>query len=158
MSSVLNFVELRSGKPADLPIIDTIMNNAFDPRYGEAWTRAQCMSILAMPGVWLTIAAMDGEPAGFALVRAAIDEAELLLLATHPRMRRRGIGGALLRSTMHDAKDRNINYIFLEVRSDNEAIKLYQSFGFVQVGERRAYYRSPNGQLYNALTLRCQLQ
>ncbi len=78
-------IELRSGSVADLALVDQLMQGAFDPRFGEAWTRNQCLGILAMPGVWLTIAAIDGIPAGFALSRIVADEAELLLLATMPR-------------------------------------------------------------------------
>ena len=84
MSSVLNMITLRSGRGGDLPLVDTIMQEAFDPRFGEAWSSSQCAGVLAMPGVWLTIAELDGAPAGFAMVRAILDEAELLLLAVRP--------------------------------------------------------------------------
>ena len=53
------------------------MTAAFDPRYGEAWTRNQCLGVLAMPGVRLTLALVDDRPAGFAMVRSVMDEAEL---------------------------------------------------------------------------------
>ena len=46
---------------------------AFDPRFGEAWTRAQCIGILAMPGVWLTLARVGEAVVGFALSRAIMD-------------------------------------------------------------------------------------
>ena len=100
MSTVLQLIELRTGGVADLPLVDSIMSAAFDPRFGEAWTRNQCLGILALPGVWLTIATLDGVPAGFALCRLIADEAELLLLATVPAMRRRGVASALLRSVI----------------------------------------------------------
>ncbi|MBA3879684.1 MAG: ribosomal-protein-alanine N-acetyltransferase [Sphingobium sp.] len=133
------------------------MRRAFDPRYGEAWTRAQCLGIMAMPGVWLTLANIDGTTVGFAITRATSDEAELLLLATDPRVRRNGVGGALLRSVLNEARDRAIKQLFLEVRADNEAIGLYRSLGFTKVGERRGYYRGQNGQLFDAYTFRCQI-
>lgn len=157
MSATLNLIELRAGTAADLGVVDTIMRRAFDPRYGEAWTRAQCLGIMAMPGVWLTLANMDGTTVGFAMMRATRDEAELLLLATDPRVRRNGVGGALLRSVFNDARDREIKQLFLEVRADNEAIGLYRSLGFAKVGERRGYYRGQGGQLFDAYTFRCQI-
>ncbi|MDO7843336.1 ribosomal protein S18-alanine N-acetyltransferase [Sphingomonas immobilis] len=157
MSTILNVVDLRSGAAADLGIVDTIMQSAFDTRFGEAWTRTQCLGILAMPGVWLTIAAANGEDAGFALSRIIADEAELLLLATTPAARRRGIGAALLRSVITDAKGRGARTIHLEVRENNGAIKLYQSAGFTKVGERRQYYRGSNGQTFDAFTFRREL-
>lgn len=157
MSATLNLIELRSGTAADLGTVNGIMRRAFDPRYGEAWTRAQCLGIMAMPGVWLTLADIDGSTVGFAITRATGDEAELLLLATDPRVRRNGVGGALLRSVLNEARDRAVKYLFLEVRADNEAIGLYRSLGFAKVGERRGYYRGQNGQLFDAYTFRCQI-
>ena len=152
MSTMLNMIELRSGSVADLILIDSIMGEAFDPRFGEAWTRNQCLGILAMPGVWLTIAMLDGVPAGFALSRIVIDEAELLLLATVPAMRRRGVAAALLRSVIADAISSGAVTLHLEVRDGNEAIKLYRGTGFVKVGERRNYYRGTTGQAFHAFT------
>ena len=63
-----------------LDAVMLVMNDAFDPGYGEAWTEAQTLSMLALPGVWLSLAWVDDLPAGFALNRIAADEAELLLL------------------------------------------------------------------------------
>lgn len=157
MSTTLNMITLRPGMPADIATIDRIMQRAFDPRFGEAWTRGQCLGILAMPGVWLTLAALNGDVAGFAVARAIAGEAELLLLACLPEVRRRGVGGALLRSVINDAQDRNATKIYLEVRRGNEALDLYRSSGFLKVGERLAYYRGTSGQLYDALTFERQL-
>ncbi|GAA0302713.1 GNAT family N-acetyltransferase [Sphingomonas oligophenolica] len=152
MSTVLHMIELRSGSVADLGLIDSIMAAAFDPRFGEAWTHNQCLGIMALPGVWLTIATLDGAPAGFALSRLAADEAELLLLATVPAMRRCGVAAALLRSVVADSVTAGAHKLHLEVREGNEAIRLYQGTGFVKVGERRDYYRGTSGQAFHAFT------
>jgi len=157
MSTTLNLIELRQGTPADLAQVDIIMQRAFDPRFGEAWTRGQCLGLLAMPGVWLTMAELNGIGAGFALARALAGEAELLLLAALPEVRRRGVGGALLRSVMNDARNRSAERVYLEVRAGNSALNLYQAAGFNKVGERRAYYRGPSGQLFDALTYQHEL-
>lgn len=157
MSSTLNLIELRSGTAADLGTVDAIMRRAFDPKYGEAWTRGQCLGIMAMPGVWLTLASIDGVIIGFSITRTMGEEAELLLLATDPRVRRNGVGGALLRSVLNDARDRTIKHVFLEVRADNDAIELYRRLGFSKVGERRGYYRGQGGQLFDAYTFRYEI-
>ena len=91
MSASLRMVELVTGAATDIAAIDAVMAEAFDPRFGEAWTHSQCLGILSMPGVWLSLARAEGETAGFALSRAILDEAELLLIAVHPAFRRRGI-------------------------------------------------------------------
>jgi len=152
MSTVLNLVELRQGGVADLATVEALMAEAFDPRFGEAWTRNQCVGIFALPGVWLTMATLDGAPAGFALSRKVADEVELLLLATAPASRRRGVAAALLRSVIADSIAAGAITLHLEVREGNEAIKLYRGTGFVKVGERRNYYRGSSGQSFHAFT------
>jgi ribosomal-protein-alanine N-acetyltransferase len=146
-------IDLREGDVRDLDRIDRMMADAFDPRWGEAWTRNQVIGILAVPGVWLTIAEQGGRAVGFALVRGVLDEAELLLLAVVTDARRKGVGAALLRSVVGDCALRGIVSLHLEVRDGNDAIKLYRNSGFTKIGERRDYYRGPNGQSYSALTL-----
>ena len=152
MSTTLNLTDLRQGGARDLPSVTTIMHEAFDPRYGEAWTTAQCMGMLSLPGAWLTLAGVEGQDAGFALARSTGDEAELLLLATRPNSRGRGVGGALLRSVIAEAIARGVTRLHLEVRSGNDAARLYRREGFEKVGERSGYYRGRNGQLFDALT------
>ncbi|MEG3178298.1 GNAT family N-acetyltransferase [Sphingomonas sp. RB3P16] len=156
MSTVMG-IDLRSGAVADLPLVDRVMQAAFDTRFGEAWTHNQVLGLMAMPGVWLTIAALGGECAGFALSRCVLDEAELLLLATAPSFRRRGVAAALLRAVIADAVTQSAKSLHLEVRQGNEAIKLYQSEGFIKVGHRRDYYHGPAGQTFDALTYRRDL-
>ncbi|WP_294355442.1 ribosomal protein S18-alanine N-acetyltransferase [uncultured Sphingomonas sp.] len=152
MSTQLHQVELASGRVSDADAVDRVMQAAFDPRYGEAWTRAQCVGILTMPGVWLTLARMEGEVVGFALVRAIMDEAELLLIAVAPSARRRGVAGALMRSMLAECRGRGVKRVHLEVRANNAAIALYCAQGFTKAGERRDYYRAKSGETFDAHT------
>lgn len=143
---------LRRGDARDIQAVDGLMAAAFDPQFGEAWTRGQCLGVLAMPGVALTLAFAEDEPAGFALTRTIMDEAELLLLAVAPAQRRTGIGGALLRSVVTGCVAAGVTTLHLEVRAGNGAVQLYERCGFTKVGERRDYYRGRNGQHYTALS------
>lgn len=149
----MSLTELRQGSASDLTLVAEVMAQAFDPRYGEAWTQSQCLGMLSLPGVWLTLAHVEGTIAGFALAREGAGEAELLLLATRPQLRGRGVGAALLRSVIDDVRIRGAGRIYLEVRAGNEAIRLYRREGFAKIGERRSYYRGKGGQLYDAITL-----
>ena len=143
---------LRAGSPRDIDGVEAVMAHAFDPRFGEAWTRGQCLGVLAMPGVRLTLATLDDEPAGFALVRTVLDEAELLLLAVTPAQRRRGVATALLRTAIADARAEGATRLHLEVRAGNDAVRLYLAHGFDRVGIRRGYYRGRTGQSHDAHT------
>jgi len=145
---------IRSGDARDIAQVEALMLAAFDPRYGEAWTRGQCLGVIAMPGVRLTLAQVDDDAAGFALVRTIADEAELLLLAVDPRFRRRGIASALLKAVTLEAQSAGIAAFHLEVRAGNEAVRLYVAQGFAKVGERRGYYRGKTGQVHDAHTYR----
>ena len=62
-------VILNPGGHADLREVMAVMDDSFDPRFGEAWTMAQCAGLLPMPGVWLTLAREDDRVSGFALAR-----------------------------------------------------------------------------------------
>ncbi len=150
MSTAPSLIEIVHGGPADLATVNAIMTDAFDPRYGEAWTNSQCLGMIALPGVWFSIAWTDNKPAGFALARTVLDEGELLLLAIRPAMRRRGIGTALLRSIVADSRERGASTLHLEVRANNDAIRLYHAEGFAKIGERRDYYRGTDGKLFDA--------
>ncbi|AQR74989.1 GNAT family N-acetyltransferase [Sphingomonas sp. LM7] len=158
MSGTLNLTELREGGSQDLIEVSRIMADAFDPRFGEAWTSAQCLGMLSLPGVWLVIASLDGGDAGFALARTTAEEAELLLLATRPAARRRGVAGALLRAVIAEARTRGVEQLHLEVRSGNDAVRLYRREGFEKVGERKNYYRGKMGQAFDAHTYARELR
>ena len=146
-------VELAPGALVDLNHVMRIMESAFEPRYGEAWTLPQCAGLMPMPGVWLTMARKDGEVAGFSLARIVADEAELLLLAVAPAAQRCGVGKSLLVHFEQAAAARGARRLHLEVRDGNDAVNLYKSAGFTLVGRRRRYYTGQDGQLYDALSL-----
>lgn len=146
-------VELAEGGLTDLSGVMTVMETAFEPCFGEAWTASQCAGLLPMPGVWLTLARVDGEVRGFSLSRLVAAEAELLLLAVHPDARRRGIGATLLRDFEAKAGRHGAERLHLEVRDGNGAVNLYEASGFSVTGRRRRYYNGADGQVYDALSL-----
>jgi [ribosomal protein S18]-alanine N-acetyltransferase len=147
-------VDLREGGPADIDLVMAVMEDSFDPAYGEAWTGPQCAGLLPMSGVWLTLALDGGEPLGFALARIVSDEAELLLLAVRRGAQRRGIGQVLLDRFAESAAAKGARQLHLEVRDGNPAIRLYRDNGYREVGRRRNYYSGGGGELFDALTLK----
>lgn len=152
MSDTRVALALADGSAADVGAVDRVMTAAFDPRFGEAWTPAQCLGMLSLPGVWLTLARLDDRLVGFALTRAAADDAELLLIAVLPDERGRGVGRALLRRAIDDAATRGAARLCLEMRAGNDATRLYASEGFVKCGERRHYYAGRGGERFDAHT------
>ena len=145
--------DLSEADIGDLDAVMTVMDDSFDPRFGEAWTASQCAGLLPMPGVWLSTASDEGGVIGFALARAIANEAELLLLAVRRSAQRRGVGRMLLERFAAHARRRGAQRLHLEVREGNHAVKLYEASGFTLVGRRRNYYNGPGGQCFDALTL-----
>lgn len=141
----------------DIDRIMAVMQAAFDPAYGEAWTRRQVEDALLIGNCHYQIAEVLGEPAGFALSRFGFEEEELLLIAVAPDFRRRGIGEQLLKDCKQAARARGARQLLLEMRSDNPAVHLYRQTGFVQIGTRPNYYRTPGGDRLDANTYACSL-
>ena len=146
-------IRIVDGDVLDLDAVMAVMNDSFDPAYGEAWTAPQCAGLLPMPGVWLNIARDGDSVAGFALSRVVAREAELLLLAVTKKAQRRGIGRLLLERFAEHAVDHGAERLFLEVRDGNPAVAFYASAGFSEVGRRPKYYTGSDGQAYDAITL-----
>jgi [ribosomal protein S18]-alanine N-acetyltransferase len=145
---------LSPGGSSELDPVMAIMEAAFDPKFGESWTRSQCAGILPLSGVLLTLAyGGSGEAEGFSLVRTVADEAELLLLAVAPPSRGRGVGKALLNHFIDHARDRGARRVHLEVRDGNPAVGMYQAFGFGAEGRRPKYYCGRDGSQHDALTM-----
>ncbi len=143
----------------DIDQIMRIMEVAFDPQWGEAWNRRQVSDSLAMPNIHYRLVGATGKPpegsenaAGFILVRSAPGEEELLLVAVDPVFRGRSLGQKLLAKFATDAKQRGAERIFLEMRKNNPAERLYRSFGFEPIGKRKDYYRASDGSRIDAVT------
>ena len=94
--------------------------------------------------------ARDDKLVGYAgiarLGRTRPYEYEIHTIGVDPAYQGQGIGRRLVSELLERATD---SVVFLEVRTDNvPAIKLYESFGFVNVGLRRRYYRASGADAY----------
>ena len=143
---------------ADVPQLAALMEAAFPPAFGEAWSAAQLAGVLGLPQVSGERAAQHGVLMGFSLFRQVADEAELLLVAVLPQFRQQGLGRLLVERVATAALAGGARLLFLEVREGNLAAQaLYTRMGFAPIGRRAAYYRGADGQLYDAVTMRLDL-
>lgn len=150
-------IDIVEASALDLDEVMTVMNKAFDPRNGEAWTATQCAGALSFPGSILLLACAGKRTLGFALARSVADEAELLLIAVRPDGQRRGAGQGLVAKIIDHYSRQGIKKIHLEVRTDNPALAFYGHLGFEQAGLRHNYYRRSDGQLTDAATLSLEI-
>ncbi len=124
--------------------------------FSDAWSKEAFAEELNSPFSELFTARREEELAGYLALRCVLDEGEITNVAVNPAFRRLGCGKLLLEQAFTVAKRRELSTLMLEVRKSNApAIALYQSFGFVKVGERRNYYHDP---LEDALLMTCLLQ
>ena len=113
------------------------------------WSAPEMQSLLDDPHVF----ALEAEGA-FLLARVVADEAEVLMIATHPGQRRKGRAAALVAQFHGEACERGAARAFLEVAEDNAAARaLYAAAGYAQVGRRAGYYARPGAPPVAALVL-----
>ncbi len=137
--------------------VATLMQQAFPIEYGEAWTESQLRGALLLTGTHLYLAESDKNLHGFALTRTVIDECELLLIAVKPSKRGQSIGSHLMAAIEGHCRGHRVTRIFLEMRENNGAWRLYDRFGFTKIGQRAGYYRGQDGRKYDALTFAKQI-
>lgn len=93
--------------------------------------------------LWI-VAEQDGVVAGYVGSQSVLGEADMMNLAVAPGFRRQGIGRELIQTLVERLKEKGTHILVLEVRASNEAaIALYDTLGFVQVGRRPNYYVHP---------------
>lgn len=131
--------------PSDM---SALLARAFSGRL-RAWSATEIADLLNSPHVFAVHKAQT-----FALGRAVVDEAELLMIATDPSHQRSGLARDILAQFEERAASAGATRIFLEVAADNEAaIALYHNAGFRQIARRAAYYDRSGQEREDALIL-----
>lgn len=145
---------LRPGTPRDLPLLEAMLAEAFlwnvsdRPTLAELRLRPEFALLFAgwgRAGDEALIAECAGVGAGAIWLRlwttaqhsyGYVDERTPELgLGVAPRFRRRGLARSLLRAALELAASRGYPALSLSVAPDNPARRLYESEGFVKVGE-----------------------
>ncbi|MDR0885360.1 MAG: ribosomal protein S18-alanine N-acetyltransferase [Clostridiales Family XIII bacterium] len=95
--------------------------------------------------------------AGFIHWWEVAGEAEIHNVVVDADFRGIGIGWQMLQTALDDISARSdISSVFLEVRASNvNAIRLYESHGFVEIARRKRYYHNPNE---DAIVMKMTLQ
>ena len=137
--SVLSF---RRMQEADLDAVLAIEFAAFS----HPWTRGIFLDcVKSGHECWLAFSGL--QQIGHGVLSAAAGESHLLNITIRPESQGNGFGLALLEHLMQQAKVREAEVTFLEVRESNRnAAGLYESFGFNEIGRRRNYYPAVGGR------------
>ncbi len=146
-------IRIEEGNASHIDSVMEVMSDAFDPVFGEGWTKSQLLSTLTMPNTRLILACNKTQIVAFALTRTVVDETELLMIGVFKASQRKAIASQLLQEVLlFEAKEER-SRVFLEVRAQNHAKNLYEKMGFLEVGRRINYYRGADNRQYDAITM-----
>lgn len=91
------------------------------------------------------VVARDGDKVlGYCGAYVILNEADINQVAVDPLHRKKGVGGKMLAALLEKLRKAGADAVTLEVRKSNEAaIALYESMGFVTEGIRKNFYEKP---------------
>ncbi len=135
-------IHLRPMISSDLDEIMAIENASFS----YPWSCQFFLQELKVPCARSLLAVLEEKTVGYIIYWLLPTEVDIHNLAVGPVYRRQGVGKALLRAVIEEAKEHGSERVTLEVRKSNEAAqRLYYSIGFKAKGVRKGYY-SDNGE------------
>jgi ribosomal-protein-alanine N-acetyltransferase len=131
-------IHVRRAAQRDIEAIVTLEKASFG---ASAWPASLFEQYLEHCGDLFLVACVGGRVAAYSITCYGPTRAELHSIAVHPRHRRTGLAGRLLRRSEVALRHRRVEAWFLTVRRSNiEAIALYRRFGFEPTRGLRAYY------------------
>lgn len=132
--------EIVSMTQEHVPQIAALEARCFSDPWPEAAITPELTNELSL---WLCAVA-DKRLLGYVGSQTVLQESDMMNLAVVPECRRHGIARALVLALCRALRKKGSNCLTLEVRASNDsAIRLYQSLGFVCVGRRPGYYFHP---------------
>ena len=133
-------MELHRSLPRDAKGIAALEAEIFS----DAWSERDISDLISTEGSMCYTAEEDGRVIGYVLGRLIAPEGEIYRIATAKDKRRRGIGYRMLSYAYKTELGHGLESLFLEVREQNAPARaLYRSFGFVEAGVRKNYYKNP---------------
>lgn len=143
---------IRAMHASDVPAVAALESQSYAFPWSEGIFR-DCLRA----GYFCCIAVAERACIGYGILSTGAGEAHVLNLCVAEGERRRGVGSRLLQRMTEHAASVGAREIYLEVRPSNtDAIRLYRSRGFTQIGIRKGYYQAVGGR-EDAVVLRREL-
>ena len=131
---------IRPAAAADVAGIMAIERGSF----ALPWREETFASLIDRVDADVLVAERHGQVVGYVVLWTTVDEAELANIAVAAKSQGAGVGTGLLSEILDTAAQRGAKRVFLDVRwSNTGAVRLYERFGFKEVGVRKHYYRHP---------------
>jgi ribosomal-protein-alanine N-acetyltransferase len=140
-------LSLESMREADVPTVQEIERHIFStPWPRNAYYRELSSRNSAYYIVLRRETDDDSEIVGYGGMWRMYDEAHVTTIGVRRDMHHQGYGRVLFAGLVQAAYDMGAKWITLEVRTSNEnAMHMYESFGFKVIGRRKGYY-TDNGE------------
>ncbi|WP_397534083.1 ribosomal protein S18-alanine N-acetyltransferase [Roseateles sp.] len=122
--------------------------------YPFPWTRGNFIDSLAAGYLAQVLHDAQGQLLGYFLAMPGVAEMHLLNIAVEPQQQGQGHARRMLDALNALARQQRCEQIWLEVRLSNaRAREVYQRYGYVETGIRRAYYPAVAGQREDAVLM-----
>ena len=109
--------------------------------FSTPWSKEAFLKDIKNPDAVYFCLEEDCRVLGYIGMWNILGEGNITNIAVLPEQRGKGYGKKLLCEMLRYGKTHGLSFLTLEVRASNEiAINLYQSCGFLEVGRRKRYY------------------
>jgi ribosomal-protein-alanine N-acetyltransferase len=127
----------------DVPTVQEIEREIFS----TPWPRnAYYRELSSRNSAYYVVLRREDEIIGYGGMWRMYDEAHVTTIGVRRDLQHEGYGRILFAGLVQAAYDMGAKWVTLEVRTSNEnAIKMYEGFGFKVIGRRRGYY-TDNGE------------
>lgn len=112
--------------------------------FSQPWSEQSLADELENDSAKFLVAEINGKAVGYIGLFIVMESCYLSNIAVFPEYRRKGVATALFHRAFSEAQNHGVDFISLEVRPSNtEALQLYTSLGFEEMGLRKNFYRNP---------------
>lgn len=112
--------------------------------FSMPWSRKSFEEVLHKSDAVYVTAKEEKKVVGYCGAYVILDEADINQVAVEPFSRKKGIGRKMMEVLLQKLEKAGADAVTLEVRRSNEAaIALYESLGFVTEGIRKNFYEKP---------------
>jgi ribosomal-protein-alanine N-acetyltransferase len=153
-SESLMLMPLARMQVTDIQEVQEIENDV----YPFPWTSGNFLDSLYSNYETWVVRDASGGLAGYFLIMLAMDEAHLLNITVRRDLHGHGVGRMLLDQVVSIACEKGMNSVLLEVRPTNtRALRVYERYGFSQIGRRRGYYPAAGNMREDAIVMRLKV-
>jgi ribosomal-protein-alanine N-acetyltransferase len=147
----LNYAPMRQADLAEVLALEASV-------YPHPWSMGNFIDSLSSNYEAWVLREQHGELLGYFLLMAIVDEAHLLNVAVSAERQGTGLGRLLLNQAVACARGLGMASVLLEVRPSNtRALKIYERYGFKQIGRRKGYYPAADQQREDAIVMRFEI-